>query len=181
MSSESHANAARPSSVHPSSVHAAPVHLPQGTGRGTTQQRWRIALIVGGLLLMGIGGITLLGDVPAKNYLGIAVWFVGALILHDGILAPIIFGISLLLRRSSKRVPFGVLLIVQGAAIIAAITTAIVVPAALKKGIGTANSTLLPLDYGVHLLEFYGVLVVVTAVVIAVYLRVTAKRRAAAK
>jgi hypothetical protein len=143
--------------------------------RGT--RRVQQALVVVGVLLLVVGGIVLLMDVAPKNYGGLLVWLAGALVLHDGILAPIIFGISLLLRRAGKRIPFAVLLIIQGAVVVAAIVTLIVYPEILKQGIGSANETLLPLNYGAGLIGLYAGLTFVTAMVVLVYLRVRARRR----
>jgi hypothetical protein len=147
----------------------------------TVVRRWQIALIAVGLLLLALGGVTLLNDVNPKRYLGIALWFGGALVLHDGILAFAVFGTNIVMRKTAGKVrmPLPALLIVQGALVIAGIMTLIVVPAALKKSIGTANPTLLPLDYGLHLVVFYGVLAVVTAVALAVYFAVRRRRAAA--
>ncbi|GAB2468362.1 hypothetical protein HD599_000559 [Conyzicola lurida] len=146
----------------------------------TAIRRWQIALIALGLLLFLVGGITLLNDVNPKRYLGIALWFAGALVLHDGILSFVVFGTNIAMRKTARRVrmPLPAILIVQGALVIAGIMTLIVVPAILKKGIGTGNATLLPLDYGLHLVVFYGVLAAVTVAALAVYF-VVRRRRAA--
>ena len=137
----------------------------------TAVRRWQIGLIVLGLAFFVVGGITLLNDVNPKRYLGIAIWFAGALVIHDGIISFVVFGANIVMRKTGGRlrVPLPAILIVQGALVLAAIMTLIVVPAALKKSIGTANPTLLPLDYGLHLLVFYGVLAVVTAAALAGY------------
>ena len=131
-------------------------------------RRWQIGLIVLGLALFVVGGVTLLNDVNPKRYLGIVIWFVGALVIHDGIISFVVFGANIVMRKTGGRlrIPLPALLIVQGALVVAAIMTLIVVPAALKKSIGTGNPTLLPLDYGLHLVVFYGVLAVVTAIVL---------------
>jgi hypothetical protein len=134
-------------------------------------RRWQVGLIVMGALLLALGGLVLVLDVGPSKFLGIAAWFAGAIILHDGILAPIVFGVSLLLRRAGKRIPFGALLIVQGAVVVGAITALLVVPQQLKRAIGTANPTILPLDYGVNLVVFAAVLVAVTVLVVLGYLR----------
>ena len=137
----------------------------------TAVRRWQIGLIALGLALFVVGGITLLNDVNPKRYLGIAAWFLGALIVHDGIISFLVFGANIVMRKTGGRlrIPLPAILIVQGALVVAAIMTLIVVPAALKKSIGTANPTLLPLDYGLHLLVFYGVLAVVTALALGGY------------
>ena len=137
----------------------------------TAVRRWQIALIAVGLALFVVGGITLLNDVNPKRYLGIAIWFAGALVIHDGIISFVVFGANIVMRKTGGRlrIPLPAILIVQGALVIAGIMTLIVVPAALKKSIGTANPTLLPLDYGLHLLVFYAVLAVVTALALGAY------------
>ena len=140
-------------------------------------RRWQTGLIVVGALLLALGGLVLVLDVGASKFVGIAAWFAGAIILHDGILAPIVFGVSLLLRRAGKRVPFVALLIVQGAVVVGAITALLVVPQQLKSAIGTANPTILPLDYGVNLVVFASVLVAVTVLVVVAYLRTRARRQ----
>jgi len=142
----------------------------------TTVRRWQIGLVVFGLALLGVGGITLLNDVSPKRYLGIASWFIGALILHDGVGAMAVFGVSVILRKTGRRIPFVVLAIVQGALVIGAIVTALVLPEVIKKAIGTANPTILPLDYGLNLVLFYAGLAVLTAAAIAIYL-VLARRQ----
>jgi hypothetical protein len=139
-------------------------------------RRWRIALVVIGLALLALGGVVLLNDVNPKRYLGIAAWFLGALIIHDGIISFGVFGVNIAMRKAGKRVPLPVLLILQGAAVVGALMALIVVPEIMKKSIGTGNATLLPLDYASNLGWFYVVLAVVTAVVIAVYLAVARGR-----
>lgn len=140
------------------------------------QKIWRWALIVGGLGLLGVGGLTLLLDVKPAAYLGILVWFAGALVIHDGIIGPIIFGVTVIMRKAGRRMPVMVLAIVQAAIVIAAILTALVLPAAIKKEAGSANPTILPLDYLPNLGGFYFVLAALTVAVVLIYLLVTSRR-----
>jgi len=144
----------------------------------TTVNRWRIALIAVGVLVVGMGGIVLLNDVNPARYLGIVLWFGGALVVHDAIVAPAVLGAHLLLRRAGKRIPVGVILVLQGALVLAALMTALVVPEILKQGIGSANPTILPLDYAGNLLRFSAGLALVTAAVVAIVL-LRARRRPA--
>jgi hypothetical protein len=131
---------------------------------------WRGLLIGGGVLLLLIGGATFLTDVPASRYPAIAAWLAGAIVLHDGVGAMLVFAVSVLLRRLEPRIPFIVIAIVQAAAVVAVIVTVIVLPEIVKKAIGTANPTILPLDYLAHLVWFYAGVGVVTAVSISVAL-----------
>ena len=141
-------------------------------------RRWRIALVVAGLALLVLGGVVLLNDVNPKRYLGLAAWFLGALIIHDGVISFGVFGVNIAMRKAGRRVPLPVLLILQGAAVVGALMALLVVPEIMKKAMGTGNATLLPLDYAANLGWFYLVLAAVTAVVIAVYLAVARSRRA---
>lgn len=136
----------------------------------TATRRWRTGLILFGIALLVIGAITLLNDVAPTDYVGIAIWFLGALVIHDGIAAFAIFGVSILMRRASRQIPLGVIAIIQAALAVGAIFFVIVVPAILKKDIGSANPSILPLEYGMNLVLFYAGLAVVTAAAIAAYL-----------
>ncbi|GAB3137000.1 hypothetical protein [Marisediminicola antarctica] len=138
---------------------------------------WRIALVVLGVALLVVGGLVLLQDVAPKRYGGILLWFAGALVIHDGIIAGLVIAVNLTLRKAGRRVPFGVLVIIQGAIVVGAIMALIVFPQIVKQGIGTLNPTILPLDYAANLVLFYGVLAAATAVTIAVYLRARPQSR----
>ncbi len=139
---------------------------------------WRIAFIALGIGLLGLGLVVLLDLVKPERYPGILLWFAGAIILHDLILAPLVFGIGILMRRASKRIPIGVLLIVQGAIVVGAIMLAVVLPEILgQERVSARNETVLPLEYGSNLIVFYVILAIATAAAIVVYLRVLAKRQ----
>jgi hypothetical protein len=143
-------------------------------------RRVRVGLVGLGILLLIVGGITLVNDVGSpKSYAGIALWMLGALVIHDGIISLGVFGASVVMRRlgGTLRVPLPVILIVQGALVVGGIMALVVVPEIMKKSIGTANPTLLPLDYGLHLAVFYAVLVPLTVVAIAAYLLLTRRAR----
>ncbi|MEV6734344.1 hypothetical protein [Streptomyces sp. NPDC051364] len=72
----------------------------------------------------------------------IAVWLGGAVVVHDGFVAPIVMAIAALVAVAGLRL-HGV---VRGALIVAGSLTAIALPPLLRPG-GVANPTVLPLDY----------------------------------
>jgi len=135
----------------------------------TATRRVQIVLVVVGVALLAVGGITLLNDVNPKRYIGLASWLIGALIIHDGIIAPTVFVIILFFRRANKRIPVVFLLIVQGAIVIGSIIALLVVPEILKKAIGAANPTLLPLDYSTNLVVFLIGLAILTGIALGAY------------
>jgi hypothetical protein len=143
----------------------------------TTIDRWRAGLIAFGVVLLVIAAVTLVNDVPPSRYLGLGVWLVGALVLHDGVVAMAIVAVSVIVRKIDRRVPFVAVLMVQGAVVVGAIVTVIVLPEVIKKSIGTANPSILPLDYLANLGLFFLGLTVVTGTLVAVYLLVARGRR----
>ncbi|MEO8261802.1 MAG: hypothetical protein ABI566_04465 [Pseudolysinimonas sp.] len=130
---------------------------------------WRGALIVSGVLLLAIGGLTFLSEVKPATYLGVGAWLAGAIIVHDGIGAMAVFAATVVIRRFD-RVPFAVLAIVQAAAVVTVIVTVVVLPEIVKQAIGSANPTILPLDYVGNLVLVYVGIAVATVVAIAVAL-----------
>lgn len=143
-------------------------------GRGMTIIR--VLLIAGGLGFLGLGGLVLLLDVNPARYRGIALWFAGAIVVHDAIIAPGVFVAGIVLRRLGRRLPGAILVIIQVALVPLAILTAIVVPEILKKQIGSANPTILPLDYLPNLLGLSLAVGIATLAAITVYVLVAARR-----
>ena len=81
-----------------------------------------------------------------------------------------VFGVAVALRRTATRVPYFVVLVVQGAVAIAALVTLLVLPEIVKQSIGTANPSILPLDYALNLAWFHLVLATVAGLLIVGYL-----------
>ncbi|MCU1514488.1 MAG: hypothetical protein JWO10_1578 [Microbacteriaceae bacterium] len=143
----------------------------------TVVRRWQIGLLLLGLALLAVGGVVLLQEVSPKRYLGILLWFAGALIIHDGIIAPLVFLASVVMRKTAARVPAVVIAIVQGALVIGGIITLIVLPEIVKKSLGTLSSSILPQDYALHLGVFWVVLIVLAGLAVAFYLAMFARRQ----
>jgi hypothetical protein len=141
-----------------------------------TIRRWRIGLILFGLALLGLGGAIGLTWLHPSQYPRVIIWLVAALIVHDGIIAPIVFVVSLYGRRLATRIPVVVIALVEGALVVGGIVTLLFVPEILKKAIGTNSSSILPQNYSLHLVVFYAVLAILTAAAIVFYVRLFASR-----
>lgn len=137
----------------------------------------RVALVAAGAGLVLIGVVVFASDVRPSQYPAIAAWLIGALIVHDVLIAGTIVAVAVLSRRAP--VPHGAILVVQGALAVAGIAALVVAPEIVKKAVGTANPTILPLDYGLNLAVLIGVLAVAAA--IGVLLHVRLARRATAQ
>jgi hypothetical protein len=140
-------------------------------------RRVRIALVLFGLALMGLGGYVGWIWLSHKQYARVIEWLIGALIVHDGIIAPTVFLVTLLGRKLGNRIPAVVIALVESALAIAGIFTLLFLPEVLKKLIGTASSSILPQNYSLHLGVFYVVLAVLTAAAVGFYFRVFVRRQ----
>jgi hypothetical protein len=139
----------------------------------------RIILVAFGVALLLLGAIVLFGMVNPKRYLGLASWFVLALIVHDGVISAVTFGVAFGLRKGQRkqRIPGPVIAIVEGALAVISVFAIIVLPEILKQTIGTNNPTILPLDYVRNLALFWAGIVVLAALLIAGYYAVARRQK----
>lgn len=137
----------------------------------------RVILIALGLAGLFLGALIMVQKQRPDQIVGVVVWIVAAIIVHDGILSPLLLLLDVWMRRAGRRIPFGVLAIIQGGVVVGAIMSMLVLPEIYKKSLGTKNPTILPLDYGLNLALFWAGVAVLTAVACVVYLR---RRRASA-
>jgi hypothetical protein len=137
--------------------------------RADPMKTWRIALVAMGVLLLMLGAYVLVGTVKPIKIAGLGLWLVLALIVHDGIIALVTFGVAFLLRKAGRALPIAVLAIVQAGLVVSSIFAIIVLPAAYKRSIGSKNPTVLPLDYGPSLVILWAVIVVLTALAVVGY------------
>jgi len=133
----------------------------------------RIALIAIGLAGLFAGAVILVQKERPDQILGVIVWIGAAIIVHDGILSPVLLLVDVWMRRAGRRIPYAVLAIIQGGVVVGAIMSMLVLPEIYKKSIGSKNPTILPLDYGLNLALFWAAVAVLTAAACALYLRRT--------
>jgi hypothetical protein len=130
---------------------------------------WRTTLLVLGVLLLALGAYVTVDTVKPVKIAGLALWFLLAVVVHDGIIAFVTFGVAFLLRKAGRTLPIAVLAIVQAALVVSSVFAIIVLPAVYKKSIGTKNPTILPLDYGPSLVILWTVIAVLTALAVVGY------------
>lgn len=137
----------------------------------------RVVLVAIGMLLLTVGATVFANDIPPHQYPAILAWLAGALIVHDVLIGGATFATAVATRRIGVRtgLPFRALVIMQGALGVGAILTLIVLPEILKKAIGTANPTVLPLNYAANLVA--ALVVLVAAALGTIVLHVMLARR----
>ncbi|MFC8507299.1 hypothetical protein ACFU3J_08050 [Streptomyces sp. NPDC057411] len=118
----------------------------------------RHALGALGVALVGLGAWLVAAE---PDPLGVLAWLVGALVLHDGILAPLVLAVGLLLVGRRRR---GLL---RGALLVAGSVVLVTLPLLVRPG-APPNPSALPLPYGRNLLIVLAAVAVVTGVSIAV-------------
>ncbi|WP_405603701.1 hypothetical protein OG741_32605 [Streptomyces sp. NBC_01410] len=110
-----------------------------------------------GLALMTVGAVLLVTGGQLKD---VALWLAGAIVLHDGIVAPLVLGVGLLLAAVPARGT------VRGALVVAGCLTVVALPVLLRPGT-PKNPTVLPLDYVRNWLLALAAVAVLTGMLLA--------------
>jgi hypothetical protein len=138
----------------------------------------RIVFVTIGALGIVYGAWVMVGTVRPQSIWGLATWLLGAVIIHDAIIAPVVVAISIAMRRVGRRIPPAVIAIVQGAVVVGSVFTLVVVPEIIRRAKVPNNDTVLPFDYASRLVVLWAAIVVITALVVALYLRRTSRQKA---
>jgi hypothetical protein len=131
----------------------------------------RATLIAVGVVGLAVGVRTLLDTQRTDQVIGVAVFLLLAIVVHDAILSPVVFVAGLLLRKAGRRLPPVALVVVQAGVVMMAVMTLVVVPEIRARAIGNDNPTILIADYAPRLALMWVATAVVTAVVAALYAR----------
>jgi len=121
-----------------------------------------IRLVLGalGLFLLGYGAYRLLGNPNASHPPRLATWLIGAIVLHDFVLTPVVLGVGFVITRTirprARRY-------VQGALVASALVTAITIPMIYRRGKGLPGKTLLERNYAANLALIVALIAAVTA------------------
>jgi hypothetical protein len=125
----------------------------------------RVVLIAVGVLGLALGAYVLVDTVALKRLPGLALWIGAAIVLHDAVISPLVFGLGVLTRRAGHRLAGGIIVTAQAAIVLGSLMTLIVVPAIVAQGLGTKNPSILPLDYALNLGLFWLALAVASVLV----------------
>jgi hypothetical protein len=122
----------------------------------------RLSLGTVGVLVLGYGALRILQDQRHTHPTKLGAWLVGALILHDGIIAPIVIGVGMLLARV---VPPRARAFLQGGLIVGGLISSVGVLLIWRKGkSGSAALTLLQQNYKANLLLMLALVAIGTVI-----------------
>jgi hypothetical protein len=110
--------------------------------------RTRVLIGAAGVLLGLFGVFRLLTQIPSDDLLVLFVWLLGALVIHDGLLSPLVVGVGALVTRFVPPRARGVL---QGALVVAAAVTVIALPLIHREGSQPPVKAILRQDYAANL------------------------------
>ena len=123
--------------------------------------RTRLMLGIAGGALMAYGAWRILGTAQLTRPRTLALWLVGAVVVHDGVLAPMTMTIGYVLGKIFR--PRG-RRYVAGALVTAAMLTAVAAPLVHRRGRGPAGSTLETRDYASNLVLLLAAVALVSTV-----------------
>lgn len=124
----------------------------------------RIVLgLIGGALLL-YGALWIIHGLPTSLLLVLGGWLVAVVVIHLGVLSPIVLGVGALLHR----VPDRGRAFLQGGLIVAGIVTVIAVPLMLRQFSQPPVKAMLLQDYRLNLLVLLVIIAVATSTAYAV-------------
>ena len=131
----------------------------------TSVSRTRLVLGGAGVLLGLFGIFRLLTQIGGSDLISLAVWLIAAVVLHDGVLAPITAGVGwgldrVVPPRARRAVVYGL----TGAVAV----TVIALPEIYRRGSQPSAKALLQQNYGGHLAVALGIVAAVALVTYAI-------------
>ena len=126
---------------------------------------WRIGLAALGIAALVYGGGRLLTEIPRHSLVLLAGWLIAAVLIHDGLVSPVVLGVGWTLRRL---VPDRGRRYLQAALIVSALVTIIAIPMMYRANRQPPSKAILRQDFGANLALLLAIIAVVTLIAYAV-------------
>ena len=123
-----------------------------------TLRRWRILLATAGILLALFGAFRLLTQVPLTDVAVLAAWMIGVVVIHDGVLSPLVLAVGTLVARVPPRGRRYVQFALVAGGLIAVIGVVLVA----RRGSQPSVKALLLRNYGLNLAILLGLIAAVS-------------------
>ena len=128
-------------------------------------RRWRIGFATCGIALGAFGAFRLLTQVPITSVLLLVLWMIGAVVIHDGVLSPLIIGIGVLVHA----VPARARRYLQAGLVTAGSVVVIALPLIVRRGSQPAAKAILQRNYTSDLTLVIGLVAAVSLAFYAVH------------
>jgi len=116
---------------------------------------WRLVLGILGVLVVLYGIVNLLVHIPIQTLAWVAVWLIAAVIIHHGVVSPVVIAVSSLLRRL---IPDRGRRYLQTALIAAVPVTVIAIPLIYRQGTQLPAKALLLQNFTANLGLLLGII-----------------------
>jgi hypothetical protein len=116
---------------------------------------WRLVLGIVGFLVVLYGTVNLLVHIPIQTLAWVAVWLIAAVIIHHGLVSPVVIAVSSLLRRL---IPDRGRRYLQVALIMAVPVTVIAIPMIYRQGSQPPSKALLLQNFTANLGLLLGII-----------------------
>lgn len=126
---------------------------------------WRIGLGVAGILVGLYGVVNLVTGVDLGTLVVLALWLIGAVVIHDGILSPAVLAVGWALHRW---VPPRARRYAQAGLIAGGLITVVAIPMIVRQGAEPASKALLRQNFGGNLTLLLGLVAAASLVLYAV-------------
>jgi hypothetical protein len=126
---------------------------------------WRLVLGILGLVVLLYGTVNLLIHVPIQTLVWVAVWLIAAVIIHHGLISPVVVSVSSLLRRL---IPDRGRRYLQIALIMAVPVTVIAIPMIYRQGSQPPSKAMLLQNFTANLGLLLGIIAALSLVGYAV-------------
>ena len=127
--------------------------------------RWRLILGILGVLVLLYGIVNLVVHIPGQALLWLAVWLIAAVLIHHGVLSPVVIAVGSLLRRV---IPDRGRRYLQAALITAVPVTVIAIPMIYREGSQPPSKALLLQNFTANLGLLLGLIAALCLVAYAV-------------
>ena len=127
--------------------------------------RWRVVLAVAGILLGLFGVGRLVTEIPGYSLKWLAIWLIAALLIHDGILSPLVIAVGWYLR---EHVPHRGRRYLQAGLIMAAMVTVIAIPMIYRRDSQPVSKAILNQNFGANLTLLLGIIAGATLLAYAI-------------
>jgi hypothetical protein len=116
---------------------------------------WRVVLGILGVLVVGYGIVNLVTHIPGQHLAWLAGWVIAAVLIHHGVLSPVVIAVGSLLRRV---VPDRGRRFLQVAVIAAVPVTVIAIPMIYREGSQPPSKALLLQNFTANLGLLLGII-----------------------
>ena len=128
----------------------------------------RIVIGASGVAVLGYAAFLGLTTVAPAQYPAVLWWLIGAIVVHDGVLAPLVVAFGVLGRGTSERIGPRAAAVARAWLVAAACCSLVLVPGLVVRATGARNPTIHAVDYPLVLVGLWVAAVCVAAAAVLI-------------